>query len=211
MYFLGIILEENLKQGIFLPGFALCKVEHEKGSRSGWYMTNMARIGSTNRKVVVRSLIGHEDMVNFCSSIRGRSCSLKNPNYTKEEKKKYYLRGALCWCECNEYGDFTGTAIFIKRVPDLSLYCNYAFERLKKERETVVDPKDLFIREPYALVLNTRSCFLNDQPKGRRGKKDEIRLEPSVRTQYARRPSSGGKSKTAEKVDALPNPDLQEG
>lgn len=37
--------------------------------------------------------------------------------YSHEETKKYYPKGALCWFECNQYGEPLGTAIFIETVP----------------------------------------------------------------------------------------------
>jgi len=45
-------------------------------------------------------------------------------DYRTQDKMRgvhYYPSGALCWFECNQYGDPTGTVYYARKIPDIKL------------------------------------------------------------------------------------------
>ena len=45
-------------------------------------------------------------------------------DYRTQDKLRgvhYYPSGALCWFECNQYGDPTGSVYYARRIPDMNL------------------------------------------------------------------------------------------
>ena len=45
-------------------------------------------------------------------------------DYRTQDKMRgvhYYPSGALCWFECNQYGDPTGTVFYVRKIPDMKL------------------------------------------------------------------------------------------
>ena len=119
MYFLGIVTDANMLEGIITPGYVLCKANGKSENRSGWRVTNLT-LGPPKMmlpKLLVNSPTGHDEMIDFLSHFRTREHMHGDNNYTHEATKKYYPHGALFWFECNKYGDQTGHALFVKRVP----------------------------------------------------------------------------------------------
>lgn len=87
--------------------------------------------------------------------------------YSHEETKKYYPKGALCWFECNQYGEPLGTAIFIETVPRRKLVkTDSGHKRLMAARAYVPPIKTALAREPTCEV-NPFSCIKPRLNQGR--------------------------------------------
>lgn len=67
------------------------------------------------------------------------------------KKKHYYVSGALCWFECNQYGEPTGPVYYIKKIPDekqLELDKRQrGYKKLLQHQKKKLTTKDLWIRE----------------------------------------------------------------
>lgn len=63
-------------------------------------------------KVLVTSLYGHNDMLDYFSDFRTQD---------KMHGTHYYPKGALCWFETNQYGDLLGPVYFVRRIPDMKM------------------------------------------------------------------------------------------
>ena len=61
-------------------------------------------------KVLVTSIYGHEDLLDYLSDYRTQD---------KFKGKHYYPYGALCWFETNRYGDPIGKVYYAKKIPDM--------------------------------------------------------------------------------------------
>ena len=108
---LAIVLDRDINNGRFWPSYVLCMANTTSEKRSGWRVVKQFGGSPTCKlaKVLVTSIHGHEDMIDYLS------------DYNTQNKFKgihYYPKGALCWFECNKYGDPTGAVYFIRRVPD---------------------------------------------------------------------------------------------
>lgn len=146
MYFLAIVADEDVKNGNFVPSYVLCKSCGTSQNRSPWrvYREDLAR---NVPRVLVRSMNGKEQMIDFLSQYRTRDHMHGLKRYDHLLTKKYHPKGALCWFECNEYGEQTGPAVFIKRVPDERIVGNDGgFQRLKKTLLTQPTLCDIFSR-----------------------------------------------------------------
>lgn len=81
-------------------------------------------------KAMVTSMIGHEDMIDYMSSYRTQD---------KMYGKHYVPCGALFWFTCNQYGDFTGSCYFIKKVPVMELmqksYMGTGYRKLLRKKK----------------------------------------------------------------------------
>ena len=64
------------------------------------------------QKVLVTSIYGHDDMLDYLSDYRTQD---------KFRGVHYYPSGALCWFETNQYGDPTGTIYYARKIPDMKL------------------------------------------------------------------------------------------
>lgn len=78
------------------------------------------------RKVLVTSIYGHEDMIDYLSIYRTQD---------KFKGEKFYVKGALCWFETDQYGDPIGSVYFIKRIPDQEILKT----RYKRNLKTFTD------------------------------------------------------------------------
>lgn len=63
-------------------------------------------------KVLVTSIYGHDDMLDYLSDYRTQD---------KMRGVHYYPSGALCWFECNQYGDPIGTVYYARKIPNMDL------------------------------------------------------------------------------------------
>ena len=61
-------------------------------------------------KVLVTSIYGHDDMLDYLSDYRTQD---------KLRGVHYYPKGALCWFETNQYGDPTGSVYLARMIPDI--------------------------------------------------------------------------------------------
>lgn len=101
-----------MKNGSFWPSYVLCYAQTTSESRSGYRVIKQFE-GSKKfnlPKVLVTSIYGHEDMIEYLSDYRTQD-TFKGVHY--------YPAGALCWFECNQYGDPTGSVYYIKKIPDM--------------------------------------------------------------------------------------------
>ena len=63
-------------------------------------------------KVLVTSIYGHDDMLDYLSDYRTQD---------KMRGVHYYPSGALCWFETNQYGDPNGSVYYVRKIPDMKL------------------------------------------------------------------------------------------
>ena len=138
-HFLGIIAEDDFQQGIMIPSYILCQSHGTSENRSGWRVIkqtpNNAMLGMN--KVLVKTLTGNDDMIDFLSNYRTRDHMHGDSHYKHEQTKKYYPKGALCWFECNKYGEPGQLAIFITKVPvkQNQHKTDSGFQRMKQSKE----------------------------------------------------------------------------
>lgn len=155
-HFLGIVAEDDLQNGIIVPSYILCQAHGTSEKRSGWRVVKQTDGNSlrTMNKVMVKNLSGNEDMIDFLCGYRTRDHMHGDRNYTHEETKKYYPKGALFWFECNEYGEPGKYAVFITRVPIESKkrLTDAGFKTLKEKRNQAVPMKTILSREPACEV-----------------------------------------------------------
>ena len=80
-------------------------------------------------KVLVTSIYGHDDMLDYFSDFRTQD---------KAHGVHYYPKGALCWFETNQYGDPTGSVYFVRKIPDIKMLelpmNERGFRRLKAQQ-----------------------------------------------------------------------------
>ena len=113
-YSLAIVLDRDIKNGSFWPSYVLCKSNTTSEKRSGYRVIKQFS-GDTKfnlPKVLVTSIYGHEDMLNYLSVYRTQD---------KMKGVHYYPSGALCWFETNQYGDPTGSVYYVRKIPDMKL------------------------------------------------------------------------------------------
>lgn len=103
-------------------------------------------------KVLVTSLVDNDAMIDFLCAYRTRDHMHGDKRYKHEDTKKYYPHGALFWFECNQYGEPTGTAIFIEKIPRRmkSGKTDSGFARLQEARARIRPIKTALAREPTA-------------------------------------------------------------
>jgi len=154
MYFLAIVTEENIKAGIIVPAYILCKSKGKSENRSGWRVTNVTSgKPCTMPKLVVNTPTGHNEMIDFLSSFRTRDHMHGDDNFDHEDTKKYYPHGALFWFECNKYGDPTGQCLYVKSVPEKRHKTDGGFEKLKEFLNTKPYLKDLLVEDAESLPM----------------------------------------------------------
>ena len=75
-------------------------------------------------------------------------------DYRTQDKMRgvhYYPSGALCWFECNQYGDPTGSVYYVKKIPDYKLLevprRQRGFKKLLKQQKKIYSIKDNLIRD----------------------------------------------------------------
>lgn len=120
MYFLAIVPEENVRQGVLLPGYILCKTHGVSRTVTQWRVSNVMN-GERCKwpKLLIDRPLEHPEMIDYLRCYRTRSHMHKG-KYIYEKTKKYFPKGALFWFECDEYGVMTGETIYVMRVPDFS-------------------------------------------------------------------------------------------
>lgn len=158
MYFLAIVAKEDLLNGNIVPSYILYKTNISTNSRTPWriYRANV-KVGCS--KLLAKWPTGNDTMVEFMSKYRTRDFGHSSPLHSHESTKKYYPEGALFWFECNQYGEATGPAVFVKRIPDRSLQGKDLGKKIYIEAmmETPTLPK-LFSRDPWSAPLETSNA-----------------------------------------------------
>lgn len=118
MYFLAIVAKSDLIRGKIVPSYILC-VSHGTSENRSPYRVNRANSSFAHvPKALVRSMHGQEALIDFLSHYRTRDHMHKAKYCKTHTTRKYYPEGALFWFPCNEYGEQTDAAVFIKTVPD---------------------------------------------------------------------------------------------
>lgn len=120
MFFIGIVRQRDADRGCFNPTYVLFQSHGISENRTGWRVLKLPGKYADMRKVLVAAPCGHENMIAFLSHYRTRDHMHGSKKYRHEYTKKYYPKGFLCWFECDQFGQQTGRAIIIKRVPDHS-------------------------------------------------------------------------------------------
>ena len=94
--------------------------------------------------LLVTSIYGHEDMLDYFSDFRTQD---------KCHGKHYYPKGALCWFETDQYGDPIGSVYFARRIPDMKMLelpmKERGFRRLKAQRESKKNFKYVLVKDQY--------------------------------------------------------------
>ena len=143
-YSLAIVSERDIKNGSFYPSYILCKSNTTSDKRSGWRVVKQSGgISHFNlSKVLVTSMFGHEDMLDYLSDYRTQD---------KMHGVHYYPKGALCWFETNQYGDPTGSVYVIRQVPDMKLLDlprkKRGYRQLLEKQKKKLSVKELLTRE----------------------------------------------------------------
>ena len=122
MYFLAIVSQEDLLRGNIVPSFFLCQSHGGAESRGPWRVYRADTALASCPKVLVRSPVGNDAMIDFLSAYRTRDHMHNSRKYKHYQTKKYHPEGALFWFECNIYGEPIGSAIFIKCIPDKNIH-----------------------------------------------------------------------------------------
>lgn len=127
----------------------------------------------SNPKVLVTSMFGHEDMLDYLSTYRTQD---------KFHGPHYYPKGALCWFETNQYGDPNGTIYYVRKIPDIKMFAipqrQRGFKRFMKQQKKKLNYNELLARElpdteqwtydKKHLVQSMREVKQNASKKGNR-------------------------------------------
>ncbi len=154
MYFLAIVARDDLLRGHIRPSYVLCKSHGDSENRSPWrvYRANTPLVNCP--KVLVKWPGGNDLMIDFLSKYRTRDHIHDPDSKHYDQTKKYYPEGALFWFECNNYGEATGTAVFVKCVPDRKGYKDDGGkQRFDEALSKTPTAKDLFSSDPFAKCL----------------------------------------------------------
>ena len=121
-YFLAIVKDKDLLKGNIVPSYILCKVKDPSPGYAPWrvYRPDNGYIVAL-QKVLVTSLLGHDEMIDFLSKYRTRDKAPNRRGRRSRASYKFYPKGALFWFPCDIYGVQNGPALFIKRVPDKTI------------------------------------------------------------------------------------------
>lgn len=168
--FLGIIAQQDQQSGQLAPSYILCQSRGTSENRSGWRVVRQDETNANLRnmpKILVTELIGHEHMIDFLAAYRTRDHMHGDKKYKHENTKKYYPHGALCWFECNEFGEPQGTVIFIEKIPRKNKgKTDSGFARLQKSQSAIMPLKTKLAREPTC-ETNPFSCIKPRLKQGR--------------------------------------------
>lgn len=154
MYFLAIVAKQDLLSGNIVPSYVLHKSQGDSQNRSPWRVYR-ANVGVNSPKVLVKWPLGNAIMEDFLSSYRTRDHMHGAKRYKHESTKKYHPEGALFWFECNDYGEATGPAVFVKQVPDKSMHVQNDTGKQRMEEALKKQPsiKELLICNPFGVDL----------------------------------------------------------
>lgn len=182
MYFyLGIVAEEDLRKGYIIPSYILCQSHGTSERRSGWRVTKQNEDNPMRNmnKVLVTSLLGHDDMIDFLCAYRTRDHMHGDKHYKHHQTKKYYPKGGMFWFECNQYGEPCGSALFIMRVPVGKKNTDSGFTRLKEAQQ----------KEPSLIDLLSNEISFEDNPTTSMKAKLVQRREPKCRPKSKKKSS----------------------
>lgn len=154
MYFLAIVAKDDLLRGNIAPSYILCQSHGESDKRAPWRVYRADGIAPSINKVLVKWPSGNDVMIGFLSCYRTRDHAHRAKRIRHEHTKKYYPEGALFWFECNDYGEVTGPAVFVKTVPEKGVYkLDSGKQRLAQAMAVTPSVSDLFSNDPFAVSL----------------------------------------------------------
>lgn len=132
-YYLAIVKKTDMRKGNIVPSYVLCKTKGTAESRAPWRVVQPDNTLGAMPKVLVTTLTGHEEMIDFLSCYRTRDTMYQTGRRKNKKMRKYYPEGGLFWFPCDISGYQTGPALFIKRVPDTDIgkVADQGFARLK--------------------------------------------------------------------------------
>lgn len=159
-YFLGIVTENDMLNGKFSPTFVLTPRNESAGKRADWIVRRVGK-ATILSKVLVTTLVGHDDMIDYVSKYRIRILK-DHINFN------IVIRGGLFWFPCDIYGIQCGPALFIKRVPDAAA-SQHPLRTLKAYRSRVVNMNELLTRDSSMIDLIHSHIKPKLSQKGRRG------------------------------------------
>ena len=166
-YFLAITLEADVLNGSFWPSYVLCKGYVTSASRSGLRVVKQlsGKPSSNTPKLLVTETYGHDELVNFMSSYQTQD---------RRNGKHYHPHGYLCWYQCNDYGEPTGTVQLIKKVPEyvwIFDFANKGYQRMKKDMAKKKTIQEVLTAEPRMTLLDTKKPRLVQEMQERKRKK----------------------------------------
>lgn len=160
-WFLAIVKKEDVAKGNWIPFYILCQSHGTAETRSQWRVIKRGSSVQNMPKVLVTSIHGNELLVDFMSGYRTRDHMHGSKH---KSTKKYYPEGMLCWFPCDHYGQQTGPALIVKRVPDyhgtsdrgLEIYKQYAQTEKLCSFMLSNEPgfEDLYMSRPKLAQLN---------------------------------------------------------
>ena len=169
MYFLAIVAKQDLLRGNIVPSYILCKSGGNSEARSPWRVYRANVMSSSVSKVLVKWPSGNDIMIDFLSSYRTRDHMHGARFYKHAYTKKYYPEGALFWFECNDYGEITGPAVFVKYVPEKGAHkLDSGKQRLEEMLAQKPSVPELFTNDPFAVCLissGVKPTLYQPQPK----------------------------------------------
>lgn len=180
--FLGVIAENDFKRGIMDPSYYLCKTVPRTGYTIGYRIVAADCRFRNMTKVLVTTLTGHEDLIEYMSCFRAVFYP-KNKKKLEKNRERFFVRGALCWFPCNKYGERVGDQppILITMVPVKNRVPEQGKQRLEEIRERKRKLSSVFAKEPNALIPDTFNVKrkLPETSIGRRYSNDEDEREGS--------------------------------
>lgn len=123
LYFLGLVTDKDMQNGDLTPSFVLCKSSILlTNTRTGFFIVKRGSNRERMERVVVNNINDKDAqaLVAYMSNFRTRDHMHGSTRFKHKDTLKYTPKGALFWFECDEYGDRTGPALFIKMFPDKS-------------------------------------------------------------------------------------------
>ena len=128
----------------------MCSAQTQSNKRSGYRVVKQFD-GNTKfnlPKVLVTSIYGHDDMLDYLSDYRTQD---------KMRGVHYYPSGALCWFETNQYGDPLGPVYYARKIPDMKLLeiprRQRENKKLKLEQKKVISLKEKLVKQNADMEL----------------------------------------------------------
>jgi len=122
-------------------------------------------------KVLVNSLVGHEDLIELGTVVRVKEY------FKSRHDRKSVVRGVLCWFPCNQYGEQLSNQppVFLCKVPQPNRKQEAGLQRMKELRSRSHNIKDVLTDEPNLLPCS----FMNVKRKV-----CDLKIAKRGRTQY---------------------------
>lgn len=180
--FLGVVALSDFNKGIMDPSYYLCKTTPRTGYTIGYRIVAADCRFKNSTKVLVTTLTGHEDLIEYMSCFRAVFYP-KNRKKLEKNRERFYVRGALCWFPCNKYGERVDDQppILITMVPVKDRYVEQGKRRVEEIRKKKRKWNSILADEKNALIPDTFNIKkkLPETLLGRRYSNDEDEREGS--------------------------------